>query len=288
MKKLAILAVCFGALIAVLPSCNGSKLKEAENQNVELSDSLRTAMAEQDSLLSLLTEITDGMTQIRDLEKLMSSGNLSAESTSKKDQIKNDMMVIQQALKERADKLASLESKLKNSGSINAKLQKTIDSMKAQMAEQQTTISGLQEELKNANIKIEGLNTQVTNLNTTVETVSKEKQAAQEEAVRVANELNTCYYVVGSKGELKSKKIVESGFLRKTKIMEGDFEKSYFTKADKRTLSEIPLHSKKAKLLSKQPKDSYEIVDNGGVKSLKILNPTKFWELSNFLIIQID
>ena len=70
--------------------------------------------------------------------------------------------------------------------------------------------------------------------------------------------------------------------------MEGDFEKSYFTKADKRTLSVIPLHSKKAKILSKQPAGSYVIEDNGGVKTLRITNATKFWELSNFLIVQID
>ena len=36
---------------------------------------------------------------------------------------------------------------------------------------------------------------------------------------------------------MKKYNIIETSFLRKTKIMEGDFEKSYFTKADKRTLS---------------------------------------------------
>ena len=63
---------------------------------------------------------------------------------------------------------------------------------------------------------------------------------------------------------------------------------SYFTKADRRTLSEIPLHSTKAQLLTSHPKDSYEIVDNGNVKTLHITNAKRFWEKSNFLVVQVD
>ena len=68
----------------------------------------------------------------------------------------------------------------------------------------------------------------------------------------------------------------------------GDFSRNHFTQADKRTLNEIPLHSRKAKVWSKHPKESYEIVDNNGQKVLRILNATKFWELSNYLVIQVD
>ena len=91
-----------------------------------------------------------------------------------------------------------------------------------------------------------------------------------------------------SKKELKENKIIETGFLRKTKIMEGDFERSYFTKADKRTLSRIPLHSKKAEVMSKHPAGSYEIVNEANGKCLNILNSSKFWEYSNYLIVKIN
>lgn len=70
--------------------------------------------------------------------------------------------------------------------------------------------------------------------------------------------------------------------------MKGDFDESYFTTGDKRNLSEIPTHSKKAKILTSQPADSYEIVDVNGQKVVKITDPTKFWQLSNFLVIQVD
>lgn len=288
MKKIFVFALSICALLLALPSCNGNKVKEEENKNQELTDSLTTALAAQDSLMSLVTDINNGMVQINDMEGILSSSNLGSESASQKDQIKNNMQLISQALQSRREKLDALEAKLKKSGINNANFQKTIASMKEQLAQQEATITKLQEELKNAHIEIAGLNTKVNDLNTTVTNVTNEKTAAQAEATRVANELNTCYYVVGSNKELKANNIVQKKFLGKTKVMEGDFQVGYFTKADKRTLKELPLHSAKAKILTRHPAGSYQIVDNGGVKSLEITNPTKFWELSNFLIVQIN
>ena len=114
------------------------------------------------------------------------------------------------------------------------------------------------------------------------------QQIKELEDIVSVNNLNVCYYVVGSKKELKDHKIVESGFLRKTKILQGDFEMSYFTKADRRTLSEIPLHSSKAEVMTNHPHDSYEIVEHGNVKTLHILNSARFWEKSNFLVVKVD
>ena len=167
-------------------------------------------------------------------------------------------------------------------------MKKTIEALRSQIAMQEETIANLQAELAAANIKISDLNKDVDSLITRNAETTIEKKAAQEESIRLNNALNTCYYVIGSKSELKEHKIIESGFLRKTKVMESDYELSYFTRADKRTLNEIPLHSKKVKVLSKHPADSYQIVTDGDSKTLVINNKTKFWELSNYLIIQIN
>ena len=95
-------------------------------------------------------------------------------------------------------------------------------------------------------------------------------------------------FAIGTKGELQQHQIIKTGFLRKTKILPGDFERTYFTQADKRSLVNIPLHSKKAKVLTNQPADSYEIVEEGNQKILKIKDAAKFWSISNFLVIQVD
>lgn len=157
-----------------------------------------------------------------------------------------------------------------------------------QLETQESKIAELQTALRKANLEIGDLNLRVDSLRKENSEINREKIAAQDESVKLANQLNTCYYVVGSKSELKKYNIIETSFLRKTKIMEGDFEKSYFTKADKRTLSSVNLHSKKVEVLSKHPKGSYKIVENNGAKVLEIINPADFWELSNYLIVQID
>lgn len=277
------------AVAIIMTACNGDKLKQAQEKNAHLDDSLKVALANQDSLFSLLNDITEGMNQIKDMEKILSStSDLGAESQSKKEQIRNDMVAIQKALQDRRERLAELETKLSKQYTYNSTLKRTIDNLKAEIATQETTILTLRNDLASANIKIEELNMSVDSLNTTVANVTHEKELAQEESINLANELNTCYYAIGTKDELKKNKIIETGFLRKTKIMSGDYEQSYFTTADKRQLTTIALHSGKAKVLTNQPAGSYEIVDNNGVKVLRITNADKFWSLSNYLVIQVD
>lgn len=286
MKKL-VSAVFVG--LAFLTACNGDKLKQAEAENIALDDSLQVALANQDSLFSLLNDITEGMNQIRDLEKIMSSTpDFGSESSSRKDQIRNDMMAIQQALQDRRERLAQLEAKLSKSEGYNATLKRTVENLKSEIAAQEATIASLRNDLAAANIQIAELGNQVDSLNTTVATVTQEKDAAKQESVELANELNTCFYAIGTKGELKEHKIIETGFLRKTKIMRGDYQQSYFTKADKRTVNSIPTHAKKAKILTNQPAGSYVIEEVGGMQVIKITDTDKFWSLSNYLVIQVD
>ena len=293
MKKIATLAIVAATL---LTGCNADKLRESEAQNAQLKGDLAETLATQDSLLVLVNDISDGMSQIKDLEKIISTpGSLSGESTSRKEQIRNDMIAIQQALQERRQRLAELEKKLEDAGGENSTLKRTISNLKAQIADQTTEIATLTNQLASANIKIEELTTTVNDLNANVDSLrgnvaaeEAAKKAAEEEATAAINELNTCYYAIGTNKELKERGIIESGFLRKTKIMKGDFDMAYFTAADKRTLTEIATHSNKAEIKTSQPKDSYQIVDVNGQKVIKITDPAKFWQLSNFLVIKVD
>ncbi len=292
MKKFVSIAVVAATL---LTGCNGDKLKTAQAENEQLKGDLRETLATQDSLLVLVNDISDGMAQIKDLEKIISTPGNLGESASRKEQIKNDMIAIQQSLQERRQRLEELEKKLAATGGENSTLKRTVSNLKTQIAEQQTEIATLTNQLASANIKIEELSTTVTTLNTAVDSLNTglteeraQKDAAIEEATAATNELNACFYAIGTSKELKAKKILQSGFLRKTKVMKGDFDESYFTTGDKRNLSEIPTHSKKAKILTSQPADTYEIVDVDGQKVIKITDPTRFWQLSNFLVIQVD
>ncbi len=199
------------------------------------------------------------------------------------------MLMIQQTLQMRRDRLAELEKKLQNSSSNNSTLQKSIQTLKKQISDQEGTIETLRKDLSNANIHIERLTANLDSLNSQVASVTAAKEEVEQVASDLTNELNTCYYAIGSKSELKEHKLIETGFLRKTKIMPEDFEQSYFTMGDKRTLTSIDLHSKKAKVLTNQPSDSYTITEApNGSKVLKITSPARFWSVTNFLVIQVD
>lgn len=285
--------------IASMSSCKKDKAEVAKvNQdsidNLALTDSLATIRAEKDTLAALMMEVSDGMNQILDMQNQMSVENLNSDSPDKKIQLRNNILAIQQGIVEQKQRVAQLEKRLKQSTNYSDAMKKQIASLKQQLDHQESIINSLTAQLQAAHVTIKNLNTKVDSLNTENAHVTSPYNSAsaraQEETQRannLVNEMNVCYYVVGSKKELKRQKIIETGFLKKTRVMEGDFTQSYFTKADKRTLNRIALHSKKAEIMSRHPSGSYVIEDEGGQKVLKITNPSRFWELSNYLVVKI-
>jgi len=290
MKKITAIALTALTLLSV--GCNSNKEGDtADGARVPTtSDSLRVALANQDSLLMLMNDVAEGMAQIKQMGNILgSTTGTSPEAVNKRQQIRDDILAIQQDLQQRRERLAELEKKLNDAGANNKVLRRTIETLKAQIADQEGTITSLRNELAAANVRIDELNSSVDSLNTTVANVSSERAAAQERAASLNAELNTCYYIVGTNKELKSKKVIESGFLRKTKVLPGQVETAAFIKADKTTLTSIPLYSHKAKVMTNQPASSYQIVEGtNGMKTLKITNPGQFWEKSNFLVIKTD
>ena len=70
-------------------------------------------------------------------------------------------------------------------------------------------------------------------------------------------------------------------------IMDGDFDKSAFTSADLRNLTRIETGSKKPKLLTSHPKESYTLTPGEDkLVTLEITDPAKFWSISKYLVIR--
>lgn len=289
MKKFIILSL---AAVAMMTSCDSKEKQqqEAEQQAMQEAtrEQLQSAVADRDELLGLVNEISSGMDQIKRLENILAISDGSNETVSQRQQIKADIAAIQQTLQERRQQLDSLESKLSKSTLYNQQLKNTIESLRAQIESQSAEIEQLRASLGEANATIGKLNTQVDSLNTTVATVTDERNVAQQQSVDLNNALNTCYYVVATGKQLKEHKILEGGFLKKTKLMAADFDQSFFVTADKRTLSTIQLNAKKAEVMTSQDKSSYVIEDQGGSKVLKITDPNKFWQKTNYLVVKID
>lgn len=288
MKKVIMLM----AVAAMLVSSCAKKVNETEEQEAQAlqeatRQELEAAVADRDQLLSLVNEISTDMDQIKQLENILTVSN-QGEGASQRARLEADIAAIQQTLQQRREQLAQLERKLANSNLNNTRLQETIANLRSQIDSQAAEIENLRASLDEAHGQITNLNAKVDTLNTTINQVTDERNIAQQESTDLANELNTCYYVVASKDELRAHRILETPFLRKARLLKGDFDQSFFTTADKRNLHHIALHSKKAKVLSNQPAESYTIVEEGGQKVIQIKDANKFWSLSNYLVVQID
>lgn len=277
------------ALIATLAlsSCSDKKQQEAQEAADASRAELVAAVADRDELLNLVNEISGGMEQIKQLENILTV-NGGNETPGQREQIKADIAAIQQTLADRRQKLADLEAKLAKSSSANAALKQTITSLRDQIDNQAAEIGVLRQTLGDAQATIGTLDAKVDSLNTTVSSVTAALDSTSVANTELANELNLCYYAIGTKKELKENGIIETGFLRKTKVMKGDFDREFFTIADKRTLTTIELGANKAEILTNQPAGSYTIVDGNGQKILRITNPAAFWSLSNYLVVKID
>lgn len=288
MKKIVTLALT--ALLIASSSCSNKKQEEELRQQQALNEAtteeLRSAIADRDQLIGLVNEISTGMDQIKQLENILTVSGKN-ETPGQRDQILADIAAIQATLTQRRERLAELEKKLNSSNLTNTNLKKTIAQLQGQIDSQTREIETLRTNLDEAKASISSLSGQVDSLHSTVTTVVAQRDSTDNANVELTNELNTCYYAIGNKDELQANKIIETGFLRKTKIMEGDFDRKFFTRADKRTLTQIDLNSTKAEVLTKQPAGSYTIDDVNGHKVLRITNPAQFWSLTNYLVIKI-
>lgn len=277
------------AVASTLASCNVNNDKDRQSLEDISKQELATALNERDELLSLVKEVSAGLNEIKHLENIMTiAASKSAENPEQRTQILRDIADIKARISQRRQHLNDLEDKLQESTINNKDLTETIGALRAQMDQQMEEIESLRKQLLAATEHIGTLNSAVDSLNSTINTVTGERNEARETTVKLENELNTCYYVVASKSELKKHKIIESGFLRKTRLMKGDFDKGLFIAGDKRTLDSLPLDASKVKVLTNHPARSYEILDINGRKTIRITNPAEFWSLSNYLVIQKD
>lgn len=274
-------------MASALFSCNGSKKAEQRSLAEISKQELATALNERDQLLSLVKEVSAGLNEIKQLENIMTvAAGQPTENPGQKSQILADIASLKAKVQQRKERLNELENQLQTSTINNKELHETIEALRTQIDSQMEEIESLRQQLTAANEHIGELNDAVDSLNSTVTTVTGELNAAQEASVKLANELNTCFYVIATRAELEKHNIIESGFLRKTKLMKGDFDKGFFVISDKRTLSTLPLNASKVKILSNHPGSSYEIIEENGQKLLKITDPEQFWSLSNYLVIQ--
>ncbi len=284
MKKLAVLFVC----AAMLASCDGFKggSKDLKAENDSLLMELNQRNAELDDMMGTFNEVQEGFRKISAAESRvdLQRGTITENSANAKQQIASDIEFISKQMEENKAQIAKLQAQLKNSKYNSAQMKKAVAALTAELNSKQQRIEELQTELASKNIRIQELDAAVSDLSAAKETLVAENEAKAKTVAEQEKSLNAAWFVFGTKSELKAQKILQSGDVLKS----ADFNKDYFTQIDIRTTKEIKLYSKRAELLTTHPTGSYELVkDDKGQLTLKITNPTEFWSVSRYLVIQV-
>ncbi len=276
-----------GALL--LASCSGEKGKSTADSLQIVTVQYEQASDLNDSLLLLMGDIYDGLDSINTQEGLLYSMGNGSEKFDRRAEVRQNLQGIKDRLQKNRDLLSQMQAKLDATGGENTVLKKTVADLQARIERQEAKIADLTTQLEAANTEIQQLNEQVTKGQEDLQAETSAREQAQAEATEAENAANRVYYAIGTNKELKQNGLLEKKFLGATKVLKGEFNENYFTVGDKRNLSVINTGGKKVKIWSNMPKDSYEIIDNAnGTQSVKILNPQDFWQLTPFLIIQID
>ena len=282
MKQLKLFA-CLALLL--LGACTGKKASP-DLANMEQNDSLQRIIAQRDSeindMMSTLNEIQEGLSAINQAENRLSIAR-EGEGANKTAQIKENIKFIANTMARNRELMKRLQQQLRESRFNGDELRKTISNLTQQLDDKAQELQRLKAELDAKDIHIAELDEKIDNLNDNVENLQTDAQQKAQTISNQDNQLNTAWFVFGTKKELKEQHIMENG-----KVLQSNFNKNYFAKIDIRIDKEIKFYSKSARILTMHPSGSYTLTpDVNKQYVLRITNPQLFWSTSKYLVVLV-
>ena len=282
MKKLFLASLCLAALVG----CQDNKSK-VDGAVTGERDSLNKVIAQKDNetndIMSTFNQIEEGLREIGQAEGRISVAR-DGEGASRTQRIAENMQFIQQTMQQNRELIDKLRMQLRESSINGEQLKKTIESLALQLEEKDKELQQLRAELDAKDIHIMDLDEKIANLNTNVSNLSSESAKKTETINAQDKQLHSAWFVFGTKKELKQQQILKDG-----KVLQGNFNKEYFTKVDIRVDKEIKLYSRSAKMLTSHPSSSYTLQRDANKQYvLRITDPQLFWSTSKYLVILVD
>ncbi len=281
MRKLLFILMC---LVAVA-SC------KQERANADLTaerqrDSLNQIIAQRDNeindMMATFNEIEEGFKEINEAEQRVSIAK-QGEGASREQRIRENVQFIQSAMAQNRELINKLKRQLRESAFQGDQFKRTIENLTKQLEEKDQQLTQLRAELSAKDIHIAELDEKITGLNTDVSSLQEENTQKATTISTQDKQLNTAWFVFGTKSELKSQKILVDG-----KVLQSNFNREYFTKIDIRVDKEIKLYSRSAKMLTAHLAGSYSLQQDAGKQYvLRITDPQKFWSTSKYLVVLV-
>lgn len=262
--------------VTFIASCNnGPSRKELSESN----DSLKIALAQKEEsindLLSAMSIVEDGFKKINEIQGRINLSGIN--EVNYKENIKENIEYITTTLANNKTEIEKLKKQLANGKQATKEIKEKMRMLEQQLSDKSKEIAQIYKTLAEKNIYINKLDSIISDL-TRANTGQELQLIAQEQ------ELNSVWYAIGTKSELKGENILKSGEV----MRESNINLKYFTKADKRELKEIDTRAKRAKLLTNHPDGSYTLERNEEkYYILTITNPEQFWSSTRYLVIQV-
>lgn len=271
------------------------------NKKQQVQEQINTEKAEMDQyLFDSFAKIEQNLVEITAHEGKLQM-DLSGESiegiSSPEERINREIGYIESLMNENQHLIASLQTKAGNQDQQLIKYSHRINGLNKKIQEYKTQADDLKQlndslsedliEVKGENIVL-AFNNELKEHQIGEQTELITKQT--EDIMKKEHMIRTVFYTVSSYRNLEDAEVIqkEGGLLGlgTTKILKDDFDRSKFIKIDKRTNTLIPVLSKKAKLVTKHNRSSYEwVVEDEQIKWLKINDPELFWESTKYLVV---
>lgn len=274
--------------ITAFTSCNlvsGEKYEQEVSKNDSL---LIVALQQSNEIAELSSSMNAISAKLDEINGSISLGNNDSSLKKQREHLMDQLQAIQNKIADKQQELEEFQKKYKSAlGNIKV-LKETITRLNSDIEGYTAKISSYEKVVTEQSNTIQQLNTDLTATQQNLEEKIVEN-AEQQNLINVQDAmLNEGYYIVASKSALKDLGLVQGGVFSKTRLTNGTFDVSAFTKVDIREFDEIPLNSKDAKILSSAPESSYELVKGVDKKlTLVIKDKAAFWSQSKFLVIKI-
>lgn len=210
-----------------------------------------------------------------------------------KEDVQYNLSRFEAVLHMQQNKIDELENQLTARDDTISHAFNLITHLREQIGVKNKQIIQLRNELEKKNVDITQLKNQVESqrltINTQNATITELNNRAQKQREALARQdaiLNNGYVLIGSKEDLKRKGILTK---KGSMVSEAMLDRTKFAKVDIRVWQEINFTARKPTILTNMPPSSYELTTTGNKNfTLVVKNPSDFWRISTYLVIQTD
>lgn len=288
MKKVLLLLLAAPFIWQCQTGPSKSELKE---QNDSLARVASMKDSQMNQMVNTISDIEATLRVIKEKEQIIAlkaQQGETGEETAK--QINEDIRLIYDLMVQNKERIETLEKQLKQSGIETGRLNKLVANLNEELKQKNSEIRDLNTLLKEKNSEIDDMNYVLTDMEISLDSIKSAHEEARSELKATKENMYTAYYAIGSRRELKDKKILErEGFLffGKTELLKDDFDKDYFAEIDIRETDSIELFQPRVEILTAHPEESFSFSETeSGNQTLVINDKNEFWSVSKYLVVE--